>query len=275
MKTALIKHSYVVYVTAFLLLLSGCHDEPVHEGEEEGLTTSARGISGHLMQTKTFTSHVAIQWMDMQLQLMRQTTIIGNAAFSRHYAYSGIALYESVVPGMPAHQSIAAQLNGLSGLPKTSPGLAYYWPASANAALAYMNKNMFPNATDAAKAAIDALEATLHAQYSNQVDPIVVSRSAEFGRAVAEKIFQWSETDGYEHVNDAYTPSLVGPEYWTPPNPLPVHTLQYLGSVRLLVTESGENAYPDAPDYSALPAMTMEVINSKPSTTEDNYQTIF
>src|SRR5688572_25593668 len=87
---------------------------------------------GHLHQTKTFSSDVAIKWMDMQVKQMRAYPgIVGNVAYSRHYAYSGIALYEAVVPGMPAYQSIALQLNGLSGLPQTVPGDAYHWSACA------------------------------------------------------------------------------------------------------------------------------------------------
>src|SRR5215217_5664932 len=113
--------------------------------QEENLMSLARNnqSNGHLKQTKTFSSDVAIKWMDMQVKQMRAYPgIVGNAAYSRHYAYSGIALYEAVVPGMPAFQSIASQLNGLSGLPQTQDGAGYHWAASANAALAYINKKM-------------------------------------------------------------------------------------------------------------------------------------
>src|SRR5687768_9510460 len=97
---ALVKKKFVLCITSLLFLL-GCHDD--HSAPGEGQS------HGHLKQTKTFSSDVAIQWMDMQIKLMKQTTTVGNVAFSRHYAYSGIALYESVVPGMPAHRSLAFQ----------------------------------------------------------------------------------------------------------------------------------------------------------------------
>ena len=101
----------------------------------------------------------------MQIRLMRTATGIPNVLFIRPYAYSGIALYESVVPGMPSYQSLAGQLTGLSGLPATEPGFAYHWPGSANAALAYINKQMFPTTSDANRASIDSLEAALNLQY--------------------------------------------------------------------------------------------------------------
>ena len=139
MKNTLIKS--VSFVFVFILFFSSCQKQVSTPALPEEISTAANNQSkhGHLKQTKTFSSDVAIRWMNMQIELMRRTTTVGNVAFSRHYAYSGIALYESVVPGMPAYQSIASQLNGLNGLPVTSPGLAYHWAASANAALAFIN----------------------------------------------------------------------------------------------------------------------------------------
>jgi hypothetical protein len=272
-----IVHAVLLLATASIFSLS-CQKEVKQPNQNhQDSATAARNdeTHGHIRQTKTFSSDVAIRWMNMQIALMRKTTTVGNAGFCRHYAYSGIALYESVVPGMPAYQSIASQLNGLSGLPGTTPGLAYHWAASANAALAYINKKMFPNASADDQAAIDALEATLHSQYSNDANPDIINRSVEFGRAVAQKVFDWSETDGYQHINDPYSPPYAGGQYWTPPAPLPVHALPYIGNLRPIVAGSGNGADPGPPNYAALPAMTLDVINSKPAVGSDNYKKAF
>ena len=275
MKTTLIKNVSCVFV--LILFFSSCQKQVSKPELQEEISKAAHNQNkhGHLKQTKTFSSDVAIRWMNMQIELMRKTTTVGNVAFSRHYAYSGIALYESVVPGMPAHQSIASQLNGLNGLPVTTPGFAYHWAASANAALAYINKRMFPNASVEDKAAIDALEVALQSQYTNESDADIINRSVDFGRAVAQKVFDWSETDNYQHLNDPYTPPHSGGQYWTPPAPLPVHALPYMGNLRRLVVGSGIGAHPDPPNYAALPAMTLEVINAKPATGTDNYNKAF
>ena len=230
---------------------------------------------GHLTQTKTFSSDVAIKWMDLQVKLMRAYPgIIGNVAYSRHYAYSGITLYEAVVGGMPAHQSIAPQLNGLTGLPKTVPGAGYHWAASANAALAYVNKKMFPAANTTSKAAMESLEATLLAQYSNEAHATVISRSVAFGKAVAEAVISWSETDGHQNINNSYTPPFgqSGGVFWTPPITLPVHSLPYF---RRMVPGSGDGAGLAAPNYAGLAEMTIEVINAKPAPGTDNYNKAF
>ena len=275
MKNTLLKN--VSYVFVFLLFFSSCQKQVAKPPLPEEISTAANSQNkhGHLKQTKTFSSDVAIRWMNMQIELMRKTTTVGNVAFSRHYAYSGIALYESVVPGMPAYQSIASQLNGLNGLPVTSPGLAYHWAASANAALAFINKKMFPNASADDKAAIDALEAALQSQYTNESGADIIDRSIDFGRTVAQKIIDWAETDGYQHLNDPYSPPHAGGQYWTPPVPLVIHALPYMGNLRTIVPGSGNGAHPDPPNYAALPAMTLEVINAKPATGTDNYNKAF
>src|SRR5215204_3762662 len=135
---------WTVLTIISIFIFSGCQkqiDQPAKQGEMAAKAN--KDEHGHLKQANTYTADVAIKWMNMQLRIM-STTTLANVAFTRPYAYSGIVLYESVVPGMPAYQSLAGQLNGLSGLPQTEPGFAYHWPSAANAALAYVNKQIFP-----------------------------------------------------------------------------------------------------------------------------------
>lgn len=268
-----------ILLSACILFFFSCQKSPVATEEKVTNEMAARNnqSNGHLQQTKTFSSEVAIKWMGMQVKQMRAYTGVGNVAYSRHYAYSGITLYEAVVPGMPAYQSIASQLNGLGGLPKTQPGVAYHWAASANAALAFINKKMFPNASAENKAAMDALENELLNQYSNEASAEVIERSVAFGKAVAEAVYNWSETDGYQNLYKTYTPPAdkTGGIYWTPPNPLPVHTVPYLGTLRRLVPNSGDGAGAPAPDYDGLKDMTIDVINSKPAVGTDAYNIAF
>ncbi|HEX6181075.1 MAG TPA: vanadium-dependent haloperoxidase [Chitinophagaceae bacterium] len=259
---ALIKTRYVVIIISCLLSLSACDDDPDLQVKE----------------TKTYSSDVAIKWLNMQVKQMREyPPTIGNVLYSRHYAYSGIALYEAVVPGMSSYQSIASQLNGLTGVPKVVAGVDYHWAASANAALAAMNRALFPNATDANKALINQLETDLQNGYANEVDAATLERSVMFGKAIADAVFQWAETDGYKLVNDAYTPpaATTGGKYWTPPSPMPVHSLPYFGNIRPLISGSGNGADPGPPEYDKLAEMTTEVINAKPATNTNEYNTAF
>ena len=234
-------------VSTIVITICACQKEIKTANESSGLQTATRNAHGHLKQTKTYTSDVAISWMNMQLRLMRTATGIPNVAFVRPYAYSSIALYETVVPGMPAYRSLEGQLSGLSGLPQTNPGFAYHWPGAANAALAYINKNMFPTTSDANKTAIDSLENALNIQYQGEADAETINRSIDFGKAVAQKVFDWAQTDGYLHASDPYSPP-VGPGFWVPPTiPLPVSSTPYWGNLRNFVNGSDDNAQPGVP----------------------------
>jgi hypothetical protein len=247
--------SILPFIAVLFILFIGCQKDLKPINQPVQVQTVADNVHGHLIQTKTYASDVAIKWMDIQLRLMRTATGIPNNAFARPYAYSGIVLYEAVVHGMPSYQSLQGQLNGLSGLPPTGPGLAYHWPSSANAALAYINKNMFPTTSDANKTAIDSLENALNTQYQGEADAATIKRSVDFGRAVAQKVFEWAQTDGNLHASDPYTPP-VGPGLWVPTPPaFAAASTPYWGNLRTIVAGSGDNTQPGAPTaYSENPA---------------------
>src|SRR5438045_2806492 len=166
---------FLLSVTTIVIIMTGCRKETATKNQPAELQ-STTNTHGHLIQTNTFSSEVVIKWMNMQLRIM-STTTLPNVAFTRPYVYSGVALYEAVVGGMPAYKSLASQLSGLSGLPETEPGFAYHWPSSANAALAYINKQMFPTTSAANKTAIDSLEAALNAQYQAETSVETINRS--------------------------------------------------------------------------------------------------
>jgi len=124
---------------------------------------------------------------------------------------------------------------------------------------------------------MDQLETALLAQYSNEADAATIERSVAFGKAVADAVFNWAETDGHQNVNNPYTPPAdkIGGIYWTPPSPMPVHSLPYIGNLRRIVANSGNGAALSAPPYNKLEAMTLEVINAKPEPTEDEFKMAF
>ena len=256
MKTIKTIYKSLLTLSILIFTLTACRKEINQTESLQNLISSAKNlIHGHLKQTKTYTSDVAIAWMNMQLRLMSTTSGIPNVAFTRPYAYSGIALYEAVEPGMPAYQSLEGQLSGLTGLPKTLPGLAYHWPSSANAALAYINKYMFPTTSTANKISIDSLENVLNTQYQSEAEAQIITRSINFGKEVAQKVFEWAQTDGYLHASDPYTPP-TGPGLWVPTSPAfaPAST-PYWGNLRTLVSGSGDNTQPAAPTpYSTDPS---------------------
>jgi hypothetical protein len=250
-------HQLSAYMTLLIMstcIFYGCQkqiDQPRNQESNNEVAGKAR--HGHLVQTKEYNSDVVLKWMDAQLELMRTSSpFIGGLPVSRIYGYSGIALYESVVPGMPAYQSLATQLNEFpaGSMPKTAPGYAYNWAASANAALAVITRSFFPN-----KPSVDALEQSLNKGFSTE-DADVLARSIAFGQKVGQIVAGWASSDGANHANDAYTPP-AGDGMWVPTPPaFAVPFGPYWKNNRLMVAGSlkGIDAVPAPPKYSEDPS---------------------
>lgn len=145
--------------------------------------------------TASYPSDVAMQWSQLHLSLVRNGTGFSPPVAARTFAYAGLAFYEAVVAGMPEHQSMAKQLQGLSRLPLPGGGQPYNWALSANAAQATVLRGLFANATAAQKGRIDSLETALAAQLKS-TDDAQNERSATYGRAIGRAIFEWSASDG-------------------------------------------------------------------------------
>ena len=194
-----------------------------------------------------FSSDVIDKWMTMQIRLERDATGIPNVAFCRYFAYSGVAAFEALSPGTPLGKSFNEKLNGLTNLPQAEKFKIYYWPASVNTSLASMNRSIFINANAVDKAAIDSLEAALNASYASACDADIISRSNTFGKAVADAVFSWSETDGYKDASAAYTPP-VGPGLWQPTPPAKgAASTPYWGNNRTIIAGSIDNTQPGPP----------------------------
>lgn len=218
-----VKNNLLMAAFAIVLLFS-CQKDLTKQPDKEFSQTEARNNkhNGGLKQTKTFSSDAVVSWVNLQLQMVKVPLPAGTAGqgLDRCQAYCGIALYESVVPGMPAYRSLSGQLTDFPQMPSTEPGKAYHWAACANAALAEMNRKLFPKTADANKTAMNNLENSWQAIYANEADAATIQRSVAFGKEVATRVFNWAATDGSANVNPPYIPP-VGPGLWVPTAPTP------------------------------------------------------
>ncbi len=167
-----------------------------------------------------YSSGVAYDWMYLDLQLIQQTPGFSPPVAARALGYLGLALYESVVPGMSGYQSLAGQLNELSSLPWAQPDEPLHWPTVANAALATMTRMMFSNASAENKARIETLERGLPLKYTqdfdpNSVTPDISNRSETFGKLMAMAIMTWARTDG---GHEAWGPIRRSQANYVPPS---------------------------------------------------------
>jgi len=204
---------------------------------------SNQQANGPLPQTNTYTSDVVKKWLGVQLPLLYSPPVSYGVNAGRYMAYCGVAVYEAVVPGMPAYQSLYGQLNDMPQMPQTEAGKGYHWPTCANAALADMTRKLF-TFTPVTSDAVQKLEDSLNGVYQTQIgDTAIFQRSKAFGKAVAEKVFNWSTAD---HPWSTLAPLVLtdnSPGLWWPENNNPsiAGGLAYWGDTRTMVAGSIDN----------------------------------
>ena len=200
--------------------------------------------------TDTYSADAATKWAALELRLIQNGTGFSPPVAARALGYAGVALYGAVQPGIVGSQSLAGQLTGLSTLPQPEAGQLYNWAVAADAAQALMAKNLFGNATAAQRTSIDSLETTLNASYLTAAG---FDRSVQFGRAVAQAVFDWSRADGghegyLSNQPAGYVPP-TGTGLWVPASSAAsARALQpYWGQNRLFVPANATLAMPALP----------------------------
>ena len=196
---------------------------------------------------------VATAWFDLYLYLIQQTEGFTPPVAARALGYAGVTLYEAVVRGSPGYRSLAGQLNELTTLPTPALNQSYAWPAVANSALATLARELFFNTARENAALIDALEQQLTAKFQATVDTATLTRSADYGRALAEAIYLWSMNDGghrgqLKNFPLDYQPA-GGSGGWqpTPPKFSRVPLQPYWGNNRPFVPKSAGDCEPPPP----------------------------
>ena len=189
--------------------------------------------------TADFSSETANEWFQLTMNLVRTTPGYTPPVAAHTYGLMGIALYESVVAGMPTHQSLDGQLLGLSGMPKADPNKDYYFPECANAALSMMAERLFPTASADYKQLMALLKTNFETKYSKATSVEVFQRSKEFGESLALALYSLSATDPISHeaYNKnfplSYTPPVGADSLWEPTPPAFRKAMQpYWGSAR-------------------------------------------
>ncbi len=220
------------------LVLAGCDDG----GGGSGLDAS--------QPTRTYSAEVSTAWFDELYALVKANRTTPPRA-ARQFGYTGVALYESVVPGMPGQRSLVGQLNDLTELPAPEDA-EHSWPIVANAALARLIGGFHPgNLPD-----IDALEAELLATLDDDVGADVERRSVDFGRTLGAAVLAWAQNDGISELSacsDRFTPPRApAAGGWTPTGAGPANGLEPCwGKLRpIALADVDDCAAPEPPAYS-------------------------
>lgn len=166
---------------------------------------------------------VAVKWADATLFTVRYSYGNTPTFTSRNLGYMGLAMYESLVWGDSSYVSMSGQLNGLT-LPLPQKGKKYQWVISMNAAEETLLKDLYTIPGNANERVYDTINKTADAilkTYSQGLSDETINRSVQFGKDLADAIYNWSKTDGGDKAYERnFEPSFVfptGPSYWIPP----------------------------------------------------------
>ncbi len=257
-----------IVFTIILIFNLGCENEDLNVEDVAMNPNLKQIVHSH---TKKYDAEVATQWFSFLTNLAKVTPY-NPPQSTRIFAYSSLALYESVVPGMPSYQSIYGYLTG--DKIEFESNNTYFWPAVANAAMAKISSLLLKDYPQPVNySGIHSLEATLNASFQPKITQEQLTKSIEFGKYIADIIYNWSKTDGTLDQNGLfyfcppYTP-VGGPENWVPTPPFFFPAAGACqGDLRTFVPNIVNLAYPaTVPSYSTDPnsefyKMNLEIFN--------------
>ena len=162
---------------------------------------------------------VLLQWYRLVLELVRHTPTYSPPVAARAFAYLGVTGYEVMAAGRPELASLAGQLNGLQAAPGRTAG-EYDEAVVMHAALAQSVRNFFGNTGPSGQQAMDRMDASLSEQIAAGLSGEVVARSAAHGRALAQHVWLWSQSDGGAVIDNMGFPRDFAlnpaPGHWKP-----------------------------------------------------------
>ena len=211
----------------------------------------------HGASTKNYSSDVLKEWIKLDLQLLRSNDAkLNNFVMMHHWAYSSIALYEAMLPGMPSYRSLSGQLSEMPSMPQAEHNKAYHWPTCANTVLAAMTRNFYADSiTQGGKDSIGLLEESLNKIYQTEVEKPVFERSKAFGKEIAARVYNWGITDGYTAARPAYIlPTGDGQWQRTPPGFLAPQRPFWKLNRPLMPGSVAASHIPPPPEYSSNPS---------------------
>src|SRR5665213_3480442 len=241
--------STLFIISVSFILFTGCK-----KNDHLGFSCDSSGENNADLQNAQLIKRgadVPAKWYALAISLSRTTPNQSpGPIISRAFGYIGVALYESVVPGIPADKSIQSQLNEMPALPQVVCGEKYFYPSCANAALASMVHHMFGNTSPAQNFTIDSLETSFNTLFASVIPKDVLDRSLNFGSDISNAIYAWSVSDGGDqaYLNPfpaTYVPP-AGPGLWVP-QPGQLAQVPYWGNNRTFIKNNASSTQPPPP----------------------------
>jgi hypothetical protein len=214
---------------ALLATALACSEDPARPLQPENLSArieAPRRPDGKVdpdAPTSAYGSNVPLAYYNLSFRLSKRTAGITPPVQGRIFAYMGLALYESVVDGMPHNRSIAGALHGIGPLPRSHG--TKYWPLVASSSMAEVMRGLWGDATNVSAqniADINALEQQIADGFPHVPDSLG-RRSIDYGHAVGAAVYQTSRDDGEDRSYLTNFPTDYAPPVcdgcWVPTAP--------------------------------------------------------
>jgi hypothetical protein len=165
--------------------------------------------------TNEYDYKVASDWSNQFLQVERYTLNAAPPASARQMGFLNLACYEAVIPGMEnEYRSVAANFQGLT-IPGVDKNKQYDWAEVYNACYSRSLVQYFKDMPASISFDVVTLENKWEKDLAKTVTNDVIDRSRDYGRRVADAVYQWSLTDkiGADLMNN------LKPQYNAPKGP--------------------------------------------------------
>ena len=170
-------------------------------------------------KTAEISGKMAHDWVDLGHKMVKENHLFAPQA-ARIYGYIGLALYESVVNGIPGARSMSGQVNDLSGMPQPDHSQEYEWGIVLCATMKTVMPALIEGISDGQRASIRSLAAVQESEMKQNVSvaPLVEKASVDFGIRIAERIIKRAKNDGRDIILNI-VPQLpardaLHPQYW-------------------------------------------------------------
>lgn len=208
---------------------------------------------------ENFNAAVPNTWYDLFISMTKGTPGFSPPVAARAFGYDGLALYEAIAPGSVVTHTLSSRLSRFNIGIEPGGGKTYFWPASANAALAEIGRNLYRN-DPKNLVSIDSLENLIKSGFSSQASAEAIENGADFGNRVGKSVYEYSKTDGQDECFLNNFPVgyhyITGLGKWvpTPPTYQAIPLQPYWGSVRTFMYKNAFIAMPNLiPGFSIDP----------------------
>ncbi len=239
--------------------LADAGDDDNNDNNDDNGNDDMTNRFGETMNLQDETSELIVQWNELFLVLDRYATGMRPNSTSRSLAYIGLAAYETAVADMPNYSSNENRLNGFNiNFNRRPDDLDIN--IALNACYARAMDHFLYNVPNNINSGIDELEDDLEEQFSDDLSDDVIEESEEWGRYVANRVIDYSQSDSEaeEQITDPQPDDFeppVGEGFWTYSADEERGLFPYWGSVRTFVISSNQTSS-EAPydEYSEDPS---------------------